>query len=138
MSRQLNVERCVRRSAADSERLETVMVGGGQAGLSVGYHLSKLDRPFVILDANERSGDSWRKRWNSLRLFTPARLNGLPGWPFPAPAWSFPTKDEMADYLEAATRPIGLGLWALFTLPITLSGDASHPGHLLRFRRANS
>src|SRR5215203_2396202 len=80
---------------------EVVVIGGGQAGLSVGYELAKRDLPFVILDANERIGDSWRKRWDSLRLFTPARYDGLPGWPFPASAWSFPTKDEMADYLEA-------------------------------------
>ena len=87
--------------ANGSERFETVIIGGGQAGLAVGYHLARRDRPFVILDANDRIGDSWRKRWDSLRLFTQARLDGLPGWPFPAPAWSFPTKDEMADYLEA-------------------------------------
>ena len=55
----------------------------------------------MILDANERIGDSWRKRWDSLRVFTPARLDGLPGMPFPAPASSFPTKDEVADYLVA-------------------------------------
>jgi Pyridine nucleotide-disulphide oxidoreductase len=55
----------------------------------------------VIRDANQRIGDPWRMRWDSLRLFTPARYNGLPGWPFPAPAWSFPAKDEMAGYLEA-------------------------------------
>ena len=92
-------------SEHSSEYFETVIIGGGQAGLSVGYHLKKQGHPFVILDANERIGDSWRKRWDSLRLFTPARLNGLPGWPSPAPAWSFPTKDEMADYLEGyATR----------------------------------
>jgi putative flavoprotein involved in K+ transport len=80
---------------------EVVVIGGGQAGLATGYHLAKQGLPFVILDANERIGDSWRERWDSLRLFTPARYDGLPGWPFPAPAWSFPTKDEMADYLEA-------------------------------------
>jgi len=84
-----------------SEYFETVVIGGGQAGLSVGYHLKKQGRPFVILDANERIGDAWRKRWDSLRLFTPARYDGLAGWRFPAPAVSFPTKDEMADYLEA-------------------------------------
>lgn len=92
-------------SEHSSEYFETVIIGGGQAGLSVGYHLSRRDRPFVILEANERIGDSWRKRWDSLRLFTPARYDGLPGWAFPAPAWSFPTKNEVADYLEAyATR----------------------------------
>jgi putative flavoprotein involved in K+ transport len=85
----------------NSERIETVIIGGGQAGLAVGQQLAKRGRPFVILDAGERIGDSWRKRWDSLRLFTPARYDGLPGWRFPARGWSFPTKDEMADYLEA-------------------------------------
>jgi putative flavoprotein involved in K+ transport len=84
-----------------AERFETVIIGGGQAGLSVGYHLANRGRRFVILDANERIGDSWRKRWDSLRAFTPARYNGLPGWAFPAPAGSFPTKDDVADYLES-------------------------------------
>jgi putative flavoprotein involved in K+ transport len=98
---QSDVEERSRRPADGSERFETVIIGGGQAGLSVGYHLKKRGRPFVILDTNERIGDSWRKRWDSLRLFTPARYSGLAGWRFPAPAVSFPTKDEMADYLEA-------------------------------------
>ena len=84
-----------------SERIETIVIGGGQAGLSVGYHLARRGRPFVILDTNERIGDSWRNRWDSLRVFTPARLDGLPGMPFPAPPASFPTKDDVADYLEA-------------------------------------
>jgi putative flavoprotein involved in K+ transport len=100
-----DLEECNRPTAAGSERFseyfETVIIGGGQAGLSVGYHLKKQGRPFVILDANERIGDAWRKRWDSLRLFTPARYDGLQGWRFPAPAVSFPTKDEMADYLES-------------------------------------
>src|SRR5688572_12032815 len=82
-------------------RVQTVIIGGGQAGLSVGYHLARRGLEFVILDANRRVGDSWRKRWDSLRLFTPARFDGLDGMPFPAPPHSFPTKDEMADYLEA-------------------------------------
>jgi putative flavoprotein involved in K+ transport len=87
------------------EQFETVIVGGGQAALATAYHLRKRGRPFVILEANERIGDSWRQRWDSLRLFTPAKYDGLPGMRFPAPRWSFPTKDEMADYLEAyATR----------------------------------
>jgi putative flavoprotein involved in K+ transport len=84
---------------------DTIVIGGGQAGLTTGYHLKQQGRDFVILDANERIGDSWRTRWDSLRLFTPARYDGLAGMPFPAPAHTFPSKDEMADYLEAyATR----------------------------------
>jgi putative flavoprotein involved in K+ transport len=80
---------------------ETVIIGGGQAGLAAAYHLKRRGHPAVILDENERVGDSWRKRWDSLRLFTPAKYDGLPGSRFPARRWSFPTKDEMADYLEA-------------------------------------
>jgi putative flavoprotein involved in K+ transport len=90
-----------RMNVREPESVETVVVGGGQAGLSVGYHLAQRGLPSVILDANERIGDSWRKRWDSLRLFTPARFSGLSGMPFPAPAQSFPTKDEVADYLES-------------------------------------
>lgn len=85
----------------EPERVETIIIGGGQAGLSVGYHLARRGLPFLIIEANDRIGDSWRKRWDSLRLFTPARFDGLAGMPFPAPAHSFPTKDEMANYLEA-------------------------------------
>lgn len=96
----------------EPERIETVIIGGGQAGLSVGYHLARRGLPFVILDANERIGDSWRQRWDSLRLFTPARYDGLAGMPFPAPAHSFPTKDEMADYLAAYA--------ARFELPVRM------------------
>ena len=84
-----------------SEHVQTLVIGGGQAGLSVGYHLARRGRPFLILDANERIGDSWRHRWDSLRLFTPARWDSLDGMPFPAPPHSFPTKDAMADYLES-------------------------------------
>jgi putative flavoprotein involved in K+ transport len=85
----------------DSEHFDTLIIGGGQAGLTAGYYLAKQDRSFVILDANERIGDAWRKRWDSLRLFTPASFSRLPGMPIPASAWSFPTKDELADYLES-------------------------------------
>jgi putative flavoprotein involved in K+ transport len=85
----------------NGEHFETVVIGGGQAGLAAAYHLKKRGRPAVILDENERIGDAWRNRWDSLRLFTHARLAGLPGLRFPAPRWSFPTKDEMGDYLKA-------------------------------------
>jgi putative flavoprotein involved in K+ transport len=90
------------------ERTETVIVGGGQTGLTAGYYLAKHDRPFVILDANERVGDAWRKRWDSLRLFTPALFSRLPGKRLDMPNWSFPTKDEEADYLESYAREFDL------------------------------
>jgi len=85
----------------DGSRFDVIVIGGGQAGLSVGYHLARRGVRFVILDGQARIGDVWRKRWDSLRLFSPARHDGLDGLPFPAPATSCPTKDEMADYLEA-------------------------------------
>jgi len=96
----------------NTDAYETIVIGGGQAGLSVGYHLAKRNREFVILDENERVGDAWRNRWDSLRLFTPARFNGLPGMPFEASKWSFPTKDEMAAYLEAYAERFALPVQA--------------------------
>jgi len=78
---------------------DTIVVGGGQAGLATGYYLQKLDRDFVILDGNQQTGDPWRNRWDSLRVFTPAAHNGLPGMPFPAPPRYFPSKNEVADYM---------------------------------------
>ena len=65
------------------QQLGTAVIGGSQAGLAVGYHLMQRRLPFVILDDNDRIGDAWRKRWDSLRLFTPGRYDGLPGMPFP-------------------------------------------------------
>ncbi|MEW5915387.1 MAG: NAD(P)/FAD-dependent oxidoreductase, partial [Gemmatimonadota bacterium] len=88
-------------SVRQREKVDTVVIGGGQAGLSVGYHLMRRGVPFVILDAHQRVGDVWRKRWDSLRLFTPARFDALDGMPFPALPNEFPTKHQMADYLEA-------------------------------------
>src|SRR5690348_15942253 len=78
------------------ERVETIVIGAGQAGLATGYHLAKRGVRFAILDANARVGDSWRKRWDSLRLFSYPKFDGLPGLRFPAPRNAFPTKDEMA------------------------------------------
>jgi putative flavoprotein involved in K+ transport len=95
-------------TASIVEQQETIIIGGGQAGLAMGYHLSRLGLPFVILDASDRTGDSWRARWRSMRLFTPARRDGLPGRPFPARKHSFPTRDEMADYLEDYAREFEL------------------------------
>lgn len=85
----------------EREQIDTLVIGGGQAGLAVGYHLSRRGVPFQILDANERTGDAWRNRWDSLRLFTANKFNGLPGMPYPDQTWSFATKDEIADFLES-------------------------------------
>jgi len=85
----------------NQEYVDTVVIGGGQAGLVVGYELDRRGRDFVILDANARPGDAWRNRWDSLRLFTPGRDCELPGLRFPGHRSLAPTKDEMADYLEA-------------------------------------
>jgi putative flavoprotein involved in K+ transport len=98
------------RVAVKHRPMDTVVIGGGQAGLAAGYYLQRQGWDFVILDAHRRVGDSWHRRWDSLRLFTPASLNGLPGMPFPAPRGHYPTKDEMADYLEAYV--------ARFALPV--------------------
>ncbi|MBS1600645.1 MAG: NAD(P)-binding domain-containing protein [Bacteroidetes bacterium] len=78
----------------------TIIIGGGQAGLATGYHLKQLGEDFIIIDAADSVGDSWRKRWDSLKLFTPPAFNGLPGWEFPSVNQERITKDEMAAYLQ--------------------------------------
>lgn len=105
------------------EYVPTVVIGAGQAGLATGYHLQRHDQPFVILDSAARIGDQWRRVWDSLRLYSPAGHDGLPGLPFPGPAWSFPSKDEVADYLERYAAhhrlPVRLGTRVL---AVTASG----------------
>ncbi len=92
-------------TAHTTEQFDTVVLGGGQAGLATGYHLKRQGASFVILDGSDQVGDSWRRRWPSLRLYTPARYDALPGMAFPARGSSFPSAHEMADYLQAyATR----------------------------------
>lgn len=84
--------------------VDTLVIGAGQSGLAVGYHLGQRGVPYAIVDANARIGDAWRHRWDSLRLFTPNRLNALPGMPQAGYRWRFPSKDELADYLESYAR----------------------------------
>ena len=111
-------------NAQHTERIETLVIGGGQSGLSVGYHLARRGLPFLIVDANERVGDAWRKRWDSLRLFTPNRFNGLDGMPFPGPRWGFPTKDEFADFLESYAERFALPVRTGVTVErLTRNGD---------------
>jgi putative flavoprotein involved in K+ transport len=101
-----------------NEHVETIIIGGGQAGLATGYHLARRQRPFVILEARQRVGDVWRERFDSLRLYSPARYGGLPGMAFPMDPWSYPTKDEMADYLEAYAQR--------FDLPVRTGTPVDH------------
>lgn len=95
---------------SDREHVETVIVGAGQAGLATGYFLAEQGLELLIVDAHERVGAAWRRRWDSLRLFTPAAYSALPGMPFPGLPDRYPTKDEMADYLEAYADRFALPL----------------------------
>jgi putative flavoprotein involved in K+ transport len=82
------------------ERYEAIVIGAGQAGLATAYHLAQRDIDLTIVTDEVRVGDNWRKRWDSLRLFTPAKYSSLPGMPFPASPYHFADKDEVGDYLE--------------------------------------
>jgi putative flavoprotein involved in K+ transport len=95
-----------------TERFDTVVIGGGQAGLAVGYYLARRHADFVIVDAGERIGQAWDSRWDSMRLFSPAHFTRLPGQRFPGPRRHLPSKDEMADYLRSYA--------AKFELPVRL------------------
>ena len=86
------------------------MIGGSQAGLAVGYYLQRHGLPFVIVDENERVGDAWRNRWDTLRLFTPARYSGLPGMPFPGPTSAYPDQGrgrQLSGGLRTRVRAAG-------------------------------
>jgi len=102
----------------NTQSIETLIIGAGQAGLSTGYHLKRRGRPFLIVDGNARVGDNWRQQWDTLRLYTPAKYDMLPGLPFPAARWHCPQKDEVGDYLER---------YALhFDLPVRTSTRIHH------------
>jgi putative flavoprotein involved in K+ transport len=102
---------------ADAEVLDVVVVGGSQAGLAMAWHLAQQGRSFVVLEAGPEVGHVWRNRWDSLRLFTPAQYDALPGMAFPAPADTYPTKDPVADYLQTYV--------AAFDLPVRLNARAT-------------
>jgi putative flavoprotein involved in K+ transport len=89
-------------------RDEVIVVGGGQAGLAMGYHLAQQGRRFAILDAADGPAAAWRERWDSLKLFTPARHDSLPGLPFPGDPDHYPTRDEVVAYLTEYARRFDL------------------------------
>jgi putative flavoprotein involved in K+ transport len=99
------------------ETFDVLVVGAGQAGLALGRYLQQQDARFLLVDAGARVGDVWRARWDSLRLFTPAEHDGLPGFPFPGEPGTYPGKDAVADYLE--------GYAATFDLPVRLATRAT-------------
>jgi putative flavoprotein involved in K+ transport len=102
---------------AGGEELDVVVVGGSQAGLAMAWHLTRQGRRFVVLEAAPELGQTWRTRWDSLKLFTPAQYDALPGMAFPAPADTYPTKDPVADYLQAYV--------AAFDLPVRLDAKVT-------------
>ena len=93
-------------------QLDVLVIGGGQAGLAMGYQLAQRDLRVLIVDSGPEIGHVWRSRWDSLRLFTSGRYDNLPGLPFPTAADTYPGKDEVADYLRAYA--------AAFELPVRL------------------
>jgi putative flavoprotein involved in K+ transport len=107
----------VMKDQAGGRLLDVVVVGGSQAGLAMAWHLARLGLRFVVLEAGPELGHVWRSRWDSLKLFTPAQYDALPGMAFPAPADTYPTKDPVADYLQAYTNA--------FDLPVTLTARAT-------------
>jgi putative flavoprotein involved in K+ transport len=102
---------------AGNQHLDVVVVGGSQAGLAMAWHLAQQGLRFVVLEAGPEVGHTWRSRWDSLKLFTPAQYDALPGMAFPAPADTYPTKDPVADYLQAYV--------AAFDLPVRLNAEVT-------------
>ena len=98
--------------------LDVVVVGGSQAGLAMAWHLTRRGLRFVVLEAGPEIGHTWRSRWDSLTLFTPAQHDALPGMPFPGRPDTYPTKDPVADYLQDYA--------AAFNLPVRLNARVSH------------
>jgi putative flavoprotein involved in K+ transport len=98
---------------ASDQVLDVVVVGGSQSGLAMAWHLAQQGLRFVALEAGPEVGHVWRSRWDSLKLFTPAQYDNLPGMAFPAPADTYPTKEPVADYLKAYA--------AAFDLPVRLN-----------------
>jgi putative flavoprotein involved in K+ transport len=107
----------VNHDPAGDRLLDVVVVGGSQSGLAMAWHLAQQGLRFVVLEAAPELGHVWRSRWDSLKLFTPSQYDALPGLAFPAPADTYPTKDPVADYLQAYAKT--------FDLPVRLDAKAT-------------
>src|SRR6201995_3536645 len=104
-------------SETGDELMDVVVIGGGQAGLAMAWHLPRQQLRFVVLEAGPEPGHVWRSRWDSLTLFTPAQYDALPGMPFPGPPDTYPTKEQVTSYLNAYA--------AEFDLPVRLNARVS-------------
>jgi putative flavoprotein involved in K+ transport len=107
----------VNHDPAGDRLLDVVVVGGSQSGLAMAWHLAQQGLRFVVLEAAPELGHVWRSRWDSLKLFTPSQYDARPGLAFPAPADTYPTKDPVADYLQAYAKT--------FDLPVRLDAKAT-------------
>jgi putative flavoprotein involved in K+ transport len=96
---------------------DVLVLGAGQAGLSMGYFLKRTKLNFLILDKGSEIGESWRNRYDSLTLFTPRTYSSLPGLSLKGEEKQYPTKDEMSDYLSMYAKA--------FSLPIQLDTSVS-------------
>ncbi len=119
---------------------EVLVIGGGQAGLALSHYLQQAGLDFTVVDSGSAVGQVWRSRWDSLRLFTAARYASLPGMDFPAPADSYPGRDQVADYLAEYVRRFGLPIRLDTTVArLTASGDgfaaATAAGETIRARQ---
>lgn len=93
--------------------LDFVIIGGAQAGLSMAYHLKKMEKSFIVVDGEEEIGASWLNRWDSLKLFTPTEYNHLPGLKFNAPKGHYPSKYEVSNYFKSYVKK--------FDIPVQLN-----------------
>jgi putative flavoprotein involved in K+ transport len=111
-------EEAMTANGANDGLLDVAVIGGSQAGLAMAWHLTRRGLRFVVLEAAPEIGHTWRSRWDSLTLFTPAQHDALPGMPFPGRPDTYPTKDPVADYLQAYA--------AAFHLPVRLNARVTH------------
>ena len=109
------------RKRSSGEHLEVAVVGGGQAGLAMGYYLREQGLRFVIFERGDSTAPAWRERWDSLTLFTPRRYSALPGLSFPGDPDGYPTRDEVIAYLERHAET--------FDLPIELDSEVRRLSH---------